>query len=105
MSILHDFQRISFEVYLFIKIHFMKCLHRNFASAMVSCPVFLIMKMQIVFNRSTRIPCLLVLARGDRRRDVPEGTQDGNTGKKTEEESRKQSSTDLSRKKPRSNGD
>lgn len=65
MSILHDLQRIAFEVDLLIEVHLMKCFHWDLAFAMVPCSILLIVEMQIVFDRPTRVPCLLVLTWGD----------------------------------------
>ena len=63
MTIFHEFEAIAFEINLAIKVHFMKCFHWNPVLAIILYPVVLIMKMQIVLYRSTRVPSLLVLAR------------------------------------------
>lgn len=45
MSILHNLQGITFEVYRAIKVHFMKRLHGDLALAMVFYPILLTVKL------------------------------------------------------------
>jgi hypothetical protein len=63
MAVFHHFEAISFEVDLSIEVHLVKSFHWNSVLARIFYSVILIMKMQVVLNRSTRISSLLVLAR------------------------------------------
>jgi hypothetical protein len=86
MSILHDLQAITLEIYLTVEIKLVECLHGYFALAMVFRPVMLAVEMEVMFDRAARILDLLVLAGRDRRSDRPIKHQDGDRGKESKED-------------------
>lgn len=63
VSVLHDLQSITLEIDLTVKVHLMKGLHGDLAFAIVPCPVFRVMELQVMLNTSTRVTSFLVLSR------------------------------------------
>ena len=80
MPILHNLQSIALEVHLSVEIHFMKGLHRDFSPAIIYRSIFLVMEMEIVFNRSAWIAGFFIFSWGYGGSDVPVGTKYGDTG-------------------------
>jgi hypothetical protein len=76
MSVLHDFQRISIEVNLTIKVHVVECFHWNLAGSSVLELVGIILEGQVMFDGATWNRGLFILARTEGRGEVPEPNQD-----------------------------
>lgn len=86
VAVLHYVKTITFEVNLPIKVHLVKFFHGNPILARIFYPVTLIMKIQVVLHRSTRVPSLLVLARRYGRGNRPKHHQNRDRGKCREKE-------------------
>ncbi len=60
MSILHDLQGVALEVDFAIKVHLVKGFHWYLILAIISRPVILVVEFEVMFDRTTGVPCLLV---------------------------------------------
>lgn len=61
MPVLHNLQRVSFEIHFSLEVHLMECLHWYLAFAIVPCPVFFVVEVQVMLDGSAGISRLFVL--------------------------------------------
>lgn len=63
VSIFHDFETVTFEVHLLVEVHLVKCLHGYFVPPEIRGSVGFVTEVEVVFNRSARKACFLILSR------------------------------------------
>ena len=85
MPILHSLQGIPFKVNLPIEIHLMERLHWDLRLAMISCPILLVLEMQVMLHWTAWVSSFLILARRDGGGNVPECNENGDASKESEE--------------------
>lgn len=95
MSVFHDLEAVPIEVNVTIKVHVMKSLHWNLVASSVLELVGLILEGKVVFDRAAWNSGFFILARTERRGEVPEANQDGNCGEDTKEDAGLQPPTDF----------
>jgi hypothetical protein len=95
VSVFHDFQSITLEVYLTVKVHFMESLHGDLVAPIVLVTVFLVVEGQVVLDGLAWVLGLLVLARRKSRICSPEGGEDGDAGEQAEEDGRLEATSQL----------
>lgn len=64
VSVFHNLQRISFEIDHPVEVHLMEGFHRNLAFPMVFGSVTLLVELEVMLHRSTRVSSFLVLSWG-----------------------------------------
>lgn len=96
MSVFHSFKTIALEINLPIKIHLVECFHGNLALAMICRPVMFAQEMEVMFNRSSGILGLFILAGSHGGGNAPKGHKNGDGGQDTKEDGGVESAADLS---------
>ena len=105
VPVLHDLQRIAFEVHCTVKIHLLKRLHRYFVLPPVLAPILLISKLEIMFDRPTRVSSFFILPGRYPGCNAPEGHENWYRGKDGDEEPCENATTDLPGKVGGNEGD
>lgn len=95
VSVLKHLETVAIEVDIAVKVHRVESFHGNLTPPAVLDLIGIILERQVVLDRAAWELDLLVLARDERRRDIPEADQDGDGGEKGKENCSLQATPDF----------
>lgn len=95
VTVLHDLEGVAVEVDIAVKVLLVEGLHGDLAAAVVLGAVGLLVELEVVLNRGTRVASLLVLAGSVAGGNGPESHQDGDGSQNGKEDPCLETTTDL----------